>query len=379
MVATKAAPIFPSLGRPVRALLGPVLIAELQYHLGIESLRALERKIDGDKFRLPPPQNAWTKSDQSANIRRRTTYPCLLSKYKRGKSLPSAERIERMIQLCPELARVAQLPLWPILDSPRAGNLVFFVIYHAMARLPKEIWSFATPGQLVPNGFPTRALEEMTLKPLEKIRSVDAFSALLGLFKKMSVSYSDKKKIGISYRFRDDENLLRVADAAMSIFRHLVAFPPFYPVRNQLQTYLVQDFFPSDEAIDGTMMAIADLDKVTTETRKLIELVGALGLIGSSFADQITLAYWFHKDGHGEDTIRAIDSLYRESRWTRGTIVTQTHPLYSLLRRIRHWEVRRNRPIVIPKKRRRGNLYRGLANAIDYGEERPVGDRNDSA
>lgn len=316
----------------IKELIGPAFVSELQYRYGTTTVRSLAGKIEGK------------------NVARQ------YSKYKNGKILPGRRRKALLHDLCPEACKVLRLLLWE------------FTSQEAPERLHAAVSTFVGTSQEVKsilnqNGgviillSPAR-FEDEILKPLQRMSSLDALYGLLSIY---TILNSDIK-IHIQNEIIHSH---LVANSIISLIQNLVVFTPFYAIRHKLNNLLVHNIFPDNRSFDPNKLECVYSDKTTEQLRELIERTGELGLVGSKLSDQIDLIYWFQKEVHEEVTMTEIRSLCRIIRNTQKTKeIVPENPVYSLLKRMGHWSTKGNLPVKIPKMRRYGDQFHGIASVM---------------
>jgi len=323
------------------------MVAELKYCLSTGSLRAIERSIFDEQFRFP-------KAVEGQQRKKRRIYPCSISKLNRG-VLPKAIRFQRMVAICPTLTTINALPLWEVINGDGLYDPEEFA-----ARLSPEVKDlfFERSGgkrREVRNfDFDSDEYNELAIKPLERIGTLDAFTILAGITRMQAKYWGN---FGLYSFF-----------SAKAVLMRLVAFSPIYEMREQFVNYfrtffVVPDSLPFDDP--KVTFDLDEFEKAASELRRLLEAMGRLGLVGPKFADQLRLAFWFREDSHNIETIRAIEDIVRTVNCSHEHVLVHSpHPLYRLLKRIRHRSTLSGRPIELPRARQPPGPFR-IANALE--------------
>jgi len=334
--------------KPIRALIGAMMVAEMMYQFSTKSLRAIERIIFGNQFK-------YLKNEAGEHKKKRLIYPCAVSKLNRG-VLPKERRFQKMVACCPTLATLRGLPLWKVLEgygsylpdelARKMSREVHNIFFDPENEKPKEVNQFC---------FADDRFYELAIVPLERIGNIEAFTILAAIASCESVFYADFGE-GSTFSF------------AKKVLLRLIAFPPIFEIRQPLCRYLHKFFagpVKNPIYIPDVPLTLSEFEEAASELRRFLEAMGRLGLVKSTFSDQLELAYWFREDSYNMDTIREIEDVYETAyRFREPVLVDPPHPLYRLLRRIRHRSVRSGLPIKFPIARYPSVPFR-IANALE--------------
>jgi hypothetical protein len=329
-------------------MLGATLIPDMRWITGCRTNQDLERMIDGPRLKRTPG-GAYKYTDR-------------YSKYERGDDLPGYDSIERgkAATQCPELYRVIErMKLWWMLDPTRAS---YFMIWDAFKNLSQDVRQIVFTKRFHRDGEPKRRRRDdhSMYEELIRVNSVDALTVLAAFGLELYFSSSR-----ISEFTRSDFKFLKkIAAGALGIFVRLMVFTPFFEAQKRILKYL-DSWRRSFGDYPYVLLDLQNFDvaKFTADARALLNFAGKVGLIGSTFREQMDLVYWYHTSSRKEKILAEVNRIDYERRNGRTVRLRPSSSLYALLRRMGHRAVRSGKAIILPRRLKPGHKFE-LANAL---------------
>ncbi len=306
---------------------------------GADNPDDLERKIEGS--------GADDTGDDDAAATEPDADPShLYRKYHRGVVLPSDPRIVRWQALCHDADRVPKLALWwvlkhePVPDGSTLDQL--------LSVLPDNIRrAIFFPGMV---DLSDRRFHSV-LDSLDRISSIDAITALVIFTRSCEEQLVAEEAETATWW---------IAVSIREMFYRLATFPPFFTARRRLYDHLGACVYTRLAEEHRLPVDHDQVSKATHENRRLLTLLGRLGLIGPTFREQVKWLYAYELNtgpgGALAEIEEACDAL-------KPIAPSPANPLWDTLKWLRHPGTRSNRPIEMPYKGRFRSDFR-IANAL---------------
>lgn len=298
-------------------LLGPLLVADWKHLTGLSTAGGIERLFDGDLF---------SKRDHG-----QIKYPCAISRFARGKSLPSTRRLKELSH-DDYLTRVPRSLLTSVLSqfgspSERARQISVINAFRGTLKPKSDYFSGPLSRTIYISRDELSNPSKRTIRRLVRIGDIQSLAYLLNALPRNAGP--------------DNKAWLRLlVEAIRDVSTRLCAFPPFYDVRHQMLGFIEHRCL----APLG-IAASPDRELQVEKLRAVVMNLGRLRLVKHSFPKQMAITYWAQEVG--------LDAVLEESENVLAASVPRfllpSSPLEQLLKHLRHSKTRKAKPVELRK------------------------------